>query len=532
MNNHPASNGQNGGGGNGTKPNGRGALATVNDTGSEESAPSMASNKLVRTEAFDQPVLLQQTSLWSRSIVWGIVGVTTFVVLWACFARIEEAVPATGKLEPQDRVQEVQAPVGGVIKEILVDDGQQVKEGDVLIRFDTTAAAAQQRSLQQIKTSLIQENNFYRSQLSGIDGPVPEGAGLTLPPEMLALTSNRSAIIAENQIYRAQLTGSSSGAGLTPDQQARLQSGLMETQSAAAAARLEVSQLQRQLSQTLVQLTTARATLEIDQGILEDIRPLVEQGGIARIQYLRQQQEVMNGQAEVDRLTQEQQRLQFAIAQAGEQYQNTVALSQNNVLNRLSENEKRLAEIDSQLNKAIVENEKRLSEIDSQLSEAELTLRYQALRAPTDGTVFDLQAKGPGFVANTSEPILKIVPSNALVAEVYITNQDIGFVSEGMPVDVRIDSFPFSEFGDIKGTVTNIGSDALPPDQINPYYRFPAQITLDQQFLRVSDGQVNQDVQLQSGMSVTANIITRDRTVLSIFTDLFSRRIESLKTVR
>ncbi|MBD2460992.1 HlyD family efflux transporter periplasmic adaptor subunit [Oscillatoria sp. FACHB-1407] len=532
MNNLPASNGQNGGNGNGTKPIRVGALTTVNDAATEDSAPSMASNKLVRAEAFDQPVILQQTSLWSRSIVYGIVGVTIFVLGWAYFARIEEAVPATGKLEPQDRVQEVQAPVGGVIEEILVEDGQQVKEGDVLIRFDTTAAAAQQRSLQQIRSSLLQENNFYRSQLSGVNAPVPEGAGLTLPPEMLALTSNRATLIAENQIFRAQLTGSSNGAGLTPEQQARLQSGLLETQSAAAAARLEVSQLQRQLSQTQVQLSTARATLEIDQGIIADIRPLVEEGGLARIQYLRQQQEVMNGQAEVDRLTQEQQRLQFAIAQAGEKYQNTVALSQNNVLARLSENEKRLAEIDSQLNKAIVENEKRLAEIDSQLSETELTLRYQELRAPVNGTVFDLQAKGTGFVANTSEPILKIVPTDALVAEVYITNQDIGFVREGMPVDVRIDSFPFSEFGDVKGTVTNIGSDALPPDQINPYYRFPAQITLEQQFLRVGEGRDAQDVQLQSGMSVTANIITRDRTVLSIFTDLFSRRIESLKTVR
>ena len=55
-------------------------------------------------------------------------------------------------------------------------------------------------------------------------------------------------------------------------------------------------------------------------------------------------------------------------------------------------------------------------------------MRYQDLRAPVDGVVFDMQAKGRGYVANPSEPILKIVPGNGLVAKVFVTNQDIGFV--------------------------------------------------------------------------------------------------------
>jgi hemolysin D len=493
----------------------------------QDDVSSMASNKLVRTEAFDQPVILQQTSLWSRAIVWGLVGVTTFALLWAYFARIEEAVPATGKLEPKDRVQEIQAPTGGVAKEILVQDGQRVNKGDVLIRFDTEAAAAQKRSLEQILASLRQENAFYRTQLSGLSNADLRSAGINLPPEMLALTANRATFLEENRLYRAQLAGSNGGQ-LTAQQRVRLQSGLLESQSAIAAARLEVSQLSEQLSQTNTQLTVARETVAIDQNILDRVEPLARDGGIAIVQVLRQRQEVMKGRAEVERLAQEQQRLQFAISQAQQKYQNTFALSRNDLLNKIAENDKQISNIDSQLNKAVVDNEKRISETESQLSQATVTLNYQELRAPISGTVFDLQAKGVGFVANTSEPILKIVPSDSMVAEVYITNQDIGFVQEGMPVDVRIDSFPFSEFGDIKGTVTRIGSDALPPDQVNPYYRFPAQITLDQQFLEIG----GREVPLQSGMSVTANIITRNRTVMSIFTDLFSRRIESIKTVR
>jgi HlyD family secretion protein len=142
--------------------------------------------------------------------------------------------------------------------------------------------------------------------------------------------------------------------------------------------------------------------------------------------------------------------------------------------------------------------------------------------------VFDLQPTARGFVANTAEPVLKIVPGDNLVARVFLTNKDIGFVEEGMQVDVRIDSFPFSEFGDIKGELVSIGSDALPPTEVRPYYSFPAEIRLDKQSLEVN----GREVPLQSGMSVSTNILVRKRTVLSIFTDLFTEKTESLKKVR
>ena len=194
----------------------------------------------------------------------------------------------------------------------------------------------------------------------------------------------------------------------------------------------------------------------------------------------------------------------------------------------IADNKKRIAEIDTQLTKAIVENNKRIAEIDSQISQAKMTLKYQEIVAPSSGTVFDLKANTPGFVANATEPVLKIVPQDNLVASVHITNKDIGFVREGMTVDVRIDSFPFSEFGSLKGKVTWIGSDALPPDQVHPFYRFPATIKLDKQSMTVCD----KAMLLQSGMSLNANIKIRDRTVMSIFTDTFTNSVEGLKNVR
>ncbi|NEQ23757.1 MAG: HlyD family efflux transporter periplasmic adaptor subunit, partial [Microcoleus sp. SIO2G3] len=465
-------NGHNGQNGNGQRP-----IAPAPQSAAPEE--SKASRQAIRTEAFDQPVVLQQTALWSRAIVWGIVGVTAFGLIWASVAKIEEAVPATGKLEPQGQVQEVQAPTGGVVREILVRDGQRVKQGDVLVRFDATSALAQVQSLDKVRNSLTQENRLYQTLLR--NGGTPSRADLAgLPPEVVALTTSRSTLVAENNLYRRQLGGADAG-GLSAEESDRLGAIRSEANSRTSAAELEVSQLREQRDQAREQLATARQTLAINQRILDDIAPVVEEGAIARVQFLRQQTEVLNGQAEVDRLVKEQARLDYAMSQANQQLQNTRATTQTDLLGRIAENEKDIAEIDSQLNKALVENEKQLAEVNSQLSQAQVALRYQELRAPVDGVVFDVQPKGAGFVANTSEPVLKIVPSNALIAEVNITNQDIGFLHEGMDVDVRIDSFPFSEFGDVQGKLVSIGSDALPPTEVLPFYHFPAQIELDQQ---------------------------------------------------
>lgn len=503
---------------------------TTAETTAVESSPQ-SDNSVVAAEPFDQPVILQQTPLWTRAIVVSIIGVVTFGVLWACLAKIEEAVPATGKLEPQGAVQEVDTPISGVVEEVLVEDGEQVRRGDLLIRLDPEAAQAEFQQLEEVRQSLVRENQFYRAHLSGVDiAQIPSVVNLDLPPEVLLLTSDRTALLEENSLFASLLTNSSV-ANLSPAQRIRLGTLQSEAQSRISAAGLEVEGLRRQLRQVESQINSAQQTLAIEQDILDSISPLVEEGAIAGIQQQRQQVETLSRQSELERLLQERRVLEASILQAQQQLNNTVALSRSDILNRIAENDKRLSEIDSNLTKRIVDNDKQITELEGQLSQANLTLEYQEIRAPIDGIVFDLQAQTEGFInSNAPEPILKIVPSDNLVARVYITNQDIGFVSEGMPADVRIDSFPFSEFGDLEGELAWIGSDALPPDQQEnrPVYTFPARVEIDQQYLNVE----GRPIDLQSGMSVSVNIKTRKRRVITIFTDLFSNKVESLKTTR
>ncbi len=152
---------------------------------------------------------------------------------------------------------------------------------------------------------------------------------------------------------------------------------------------------------------------------------------------------------------------------------------------------------------------------------------YESITAPVSGTVFDLQVK-KGAIVSAGQVMLKVVPDDNLTTKAFISNQDIGFVSEGLPVDVKLDAFPSSEFGSIKGKVLQVGSDVLAPDDIIKYYHFPVKVTLERQFLEVN----GRKIFLQSGMSVTMNIKVRKRTVMSIFTDLFTQQADAISHIR
>ena len=474
---------------------------------------------------FDQPVMLKRSPMLSRAVLWSLVGFTTFTFIWAAVAKIEEAIPAQGKLEPKDAVNEVQVPVNGVVKQVFVKDGQEVKKGDLLMVLDPTSVTSQLISQKKVRNALLRENQFYYTVTRG--GVNLSAPGLEIPQELAKLAESRTALEAENRLYRAQLTGNAKQANLDTEQEMRLRSSQEELRSRAAQIRLETDRLRRELAQNQARLNNSKKTLAINQSILNDLEPLMKQGAIAKLQYRQRQQEVNDSQTQVIELTEEVQRLKLGISQSQQRLKNTISGSFQELLDKIAQNEKSIAEIDSRLNKVIIDNQNQIAEIESQISQAQVTLKYQEVRSPNDGTIFDLKAS-KGFVTNPSEPVVKVVPDQRLVAEVFLTNKDIGFVREGMPVDVRFTSYNYSEFGDVKGELISIGKDALPPNETRPYYTFPAKVRLNEQALN-NNGEM---LPLQSGMEVQANIKVRDRSVLSIFADKFIEQIESLKFVR
>ena len=307
-------------------------------------------DKLERSFKNDnENIVLKQSDKWMRYISWTLMGSTFFGISWLVIATTEEIVIATGQLEPTSKVANIQIPLQGITKEILVSEGDKVKQGQVLIKLDTEATQSRQNALESILQTNIE--------------------------------------------------------------------------------------------------------------ILENMDNLAKEGAVSRIDYLVQKSKV--------------------------------------------------------------------TEIETQVVEGKVTLRKQKIIAPTDGIIFDLKARRPGYVAQTSEPILKIVPFDKLRAKVEIESRNIGFVSVGKKADISIDSYPSTDFGVIQGTVSSIGSDALPPDpRMGKGYRFPTIISLDSQSLKLKNGNI---LPLQVGMSLTANIKLRKVTYLQLLLSNFTEKANSLR---
>jgi hemolysin D len=568
----------------------------------------------------NQSIIFQKSQIWSRAIGWSIMGLIVAVLAWASFANIDEAIPADGKLEPLDDAKKIQAPMGGVVKETYVKNGDIVQAGALLLKLESTVPESQLSSLASTKASLEAENSFYRAQMNPNVIPALGFTKIDIKPEILALTKSRNSLVSENQMYRAEISGKNI-ASLDPDRQKRLESNIAELNTRLDAGKSEIgqvkeqiaqnevrrqglinqlvgiksniasinseiangkdglatnlTQIERQLSQNRSKIKASRQTLSINQKMLAQLRPAGVAGAIAATQIQRQEQEVVNRASELEQQIQEESRLQleknrlisankadiqrqqqriqeqqqllkqhqseisqqererdrlkYSATQSVAKLDNNKAVNQKDLYARLGENDKRIAEIDSQLNKSIVENEKKITEITNQIAQAKQSLKYQEIRSPVAGEIFEMKAYKEGVVNSGSpEALVQIIPSKDVIAKVFITNKDIGFVKKGQLVDVRIDTFNFSEFGDVKGTIEWIGSDALPPDQIYPFARFPARIKLAQQTLVVK-GKASK---LKAGMSVKANIKLRDRTVISLFTEMFSKQSDGVKNLR
>ena len=147
--------------------------------------------------------------------------------------------------------------------------------------------------------------------------------------------------------------------------------------------------------------------------------------------------------------------------------QNTVAEIQGRLMQSKANRLRQVALLDQQT--AQLKSE--LADLNGRLVETNVTLRYQQLRSPVDGVVFDLKPTSSGFTAQSTPTVMKMVPVGSLEAKVEVPRNKIGFVQvpPGCPekrdacttADISIDSFPSSDFGVLKGKVTRIGSYAL-----------------------------------------------------------------------
>ena len=382
-----------------------------------------ASQNATDLTTYDESIL-QQGRFWMRTVTWALIGSTVFGVAWLALARTEEIVVAPGQLEPIGSVQDIQMPVGGVADQILVQEGDRVKAGQVLMKLDTEASEEQRNSLE--KTIKLKQEQ------------------LTLKQE--------------------------------------------EKRNTIQMNQAEVAMLENNLA--------------LQAEILGRYEQLRAAGAFSEVQYLHQQ--------------------------------NIVAETRGKLMQSKAELLRQIALLDQQT--AQLKSE--LADLNGRLVESKVTLRYQQLRSPVDGVVFDLKPTSRGFTAQSTQTVMKVVPMGSLEAKVEVPSNKIGFVqvpldcpedrAACMSADISIDSFPSSDFGVLKGKVTRIGSDALEPDpqQQRQELSFPVTIQLDDQQLKLKSGS---SLPLQVGMSLPANIKLRKVSYLQLLLGEFQDKAESLQ---
>ena len=214
--------------------------------------------------------------------------------------------------------------------------------------------------------------------------------------------------------------------------------------------------------------------------------------------------------------------------------QNTVAETRGKLMQSKADRLRQSSLLDQQT--AQLKSE--LADLNGRFVETKVTLRYQQLKSPVDGVVFDLKPTARGFTAQSTQTVMKVVPLGSLEARVEVPSNKIGFVQvpQGCPekrdacmnADISIDSFPSTDFGVLKGKVTRIGSDALKPDpqEQRQELSYPVTIQLDDQQLKLKSGSA---LPLQVGMSLTANIKLRKVSYLQLLLGEFQDKAESLQ---
>ena len=155
----------------------------------------------------------------------------------------------------------------------------------------------------------------------------------------------------------------------------------------------------------------------------------------------------------------------------------------------------------------------RIAQLQPDLEKSTYREGLMELRAPESGVVKDLATTTVGAVVQPGDILLTMVPADEpLYADVRVRNEDVGLVSEGQQVQVKLAAFPFQRYGMLSGTVQHLGADASQQKQDEPGLPpYKARIRLDQQMLDVVGGKPHT---LLAGMQVTAEIHLGRRTVL------------------
>lgn len=407
-----------------------------------------------------------------NTIICMIILLFIFALAWALFGKVDIVAVAQGKVIPSEAVKQIQSIETARVKAIHVHEGDIVARGDVLIRLDDQSVRADLEVLKSERFNV--EQNTQR---------------------LAYLSEHLSGLLLERKASPApSIESAGPRIELTAQQQAQLAQERSEIQARLADFASESAQLESERIMTISEIEKKQRVLPVLGQRVAALNTLQLKSYGSKLQYLELQQELIEQQQD---LKAQQARLaQIESKAAGVMTKQTMYLSeqQSRTLEELNGLDVTLETLNERVSKA-VQHVKRF-----------------VLRSPIDGQVQQLLVTTLGGVVQSAEPLMQIVPSDsALEVDVKLRNKDIGFVNEGQRVAVKIDTFNFTKYGMLEGTLRSISDDAQQDKNLGLVY--VARVDLTSDVLNI-DGKA---VRLSPGMAVTAEVQTGQRRLIEFF---------------
>ncbi len=386
---------------------------------------------------------------------------------WGATAVISGAIVASGSLVVDSNVKKVQHLTGGIVGELRVRDGDRVRAGDIVVRLDETVAHANLAIVSKGLDELMARKARLESERDGSDE-------IVFPAQLLAGPGDpdrAAAMDSERKLFNLRRTARSG-------QKAQLQE--------------RVAQLQEEITGLTAQQTSKAKETGLIERELAGVRELWKQN-------LVQLTRLTALEREAARLDGERGQLIAAAAQAK---------------GKIAETALQILQIDQDIASDVA---KELREVDGKIGEfierkvaAEDQLKRIDIRAPQDGTVFQLAVHTVGGVITAGDPIMLIVPeADNLSVEVKANPQDIDQLQLNQKAILRFTAFNVRTTPEIEGIVTRISADTSSDQRTGQsYYTIRIAMAADQ-LERLGD------VKLLPGMPVEAFVQTGDRTMLS-----------------
>ncbi len=401
-----------------------------------------------------------------RVAMWLIVAFAVLTLLWAIFGKIDIVATARGKIVPNDRTKIIQPIETATVKAILVTDGQSVQAGEVLLELDATNAEADRKR--------------YAGDLAAAHAQAARAKAL-----LRAIDSQqRPRLETEHAVPAERLA-----------QEQRLLDGqFAEYLAKLARIDADVTRREAELRSTYEIVRKLEQTAPMARQRARDFKHLVEQNFISQHGYLEKEQLRIEQEGDLAAQRSRVHELTAALAEGREQRRALVAESRRLALDSLDDAEKRIGMLAQELVKATSRG------------------HLMTLKAPVAGTVQQLAVHTLGGVVTEAQALMAIVPRDeAVEVEAFVENKDIGFVNVGQQAAVKVETFPFTKYGTIDATVTQVSNDAINDEKKGLLYSLRARLA--QATIRVEE----KSLLLSPGMAVTVEIRTGQRRVIEYF---------------